>query len=78
VVHSPGQPSSASWRSRRHSANGKVRNHDQVTETGMGQDGAVSAADDTFAAFVDVLADALDEDEASGDDLAVQVHLSRA
>lgn len=32
---------------------------------------------DTFAAFVDVLADALDDHDASGDDLAARVHLSR-
>ncbi len=33
--------------------------------------------DDTFASFVSVLADALDDHEASGDDLAARVHLSR-
>ena len=32
---------------------------------------------DTFAAFVEVLADALDDHDASGDDLAARVHLSR-
>ena len=32
---------------------------------------------DTFAAFVDVLADAMDDHDASGDDLAARVHLSR-
>jgi hypothetical protein len=32
--------------------------------------GDVTAATDTFAAFVDVLADALDEHEATGEDLA--------
>jgi AraC-like DNA-binding protein len=37
----------------------------------------VTAAADTFAAFVDVLADALDEHEITAEDLAVRVHLSR-
>jgi len=37
----------------------------------------VSAATDTFIAFVDVLADALDDHEASGEDLALRAHLSR-
>jgi AraC family transcriptional regulator len=37
----------------------------------------VIAAADTFAAFVDVLADALDDHEATAEDLAVRVHLSR-
>lgn len=37
----------------------------------------MSAATDTFTAFVDVLAEALDDHEASGEDLALRVHLSR-
>ena len=37
----------------------------------------MSAAVDTFSAFVDVLADALDEHEATGEDLAARVHMSR-
>ena len=37
----------------------------------------MSAATDTFIAFVDVLADALDDHEASGEDLALRAHLSR-
>jgi len=37
----------------------------------------LSAATDTFIAFVDVLADALDDHEASGEDLALRAHLSR-
>jgi AraC family transcriptional regulator len=39
--------------------------------------GGMSAATDTFTAFVDVLAEALDDHEASGEDLALRVHLSR-
>jgi AraC family transcriptional regulator len=37
----------------------------------------VSAAIDTFLAFVDVLAGALDDHDASGEDMALRVHLSR-
>jgi AraC family transcriptional regulator len=37
----------------------------------------VSAAADTFSAFVDVLAGALDDHEASAEDLAARVHLAR-
>ena len=37
----------------------------------------MSAATDTFTDFVGVLADALDDHEASGEDLAKRVHLSR-
>ncbi len=37
----------------------------------------MSAATDTFAAFVDVLADALDDDDAKGDALASRLYLSR-
>ena len=37
----------------------------------------MNAATDTFAAFVDVLAEALDEHEVSAEDLADRVHLSR-
>ncbi len=37
----------------------------------------MSTASDTFTAFVGVLAEALDEHEASGDDLASRVHMSR-
>jgi AraC-like DNA-binding protein len=37
----------------------------------------VSTATDTFTAFVDVLAEALDDHDASGEDLAKRVHLSR-
>jgi len=37
----------------------------------------MSAAVDTFSAFVDVLADALDEHEVTGKDLASRVHMSR-
>jgi AraC-like DNA-binding protein len=37
----------------------------------------VSAATDTFTAFVDVLADALDEHDVSSEQLADRVHLSR-
>jgi AraC family transcriptional regulator len=37
----------------------------------------VSAATDTFTAFVDVLADALDEHDVSSEELAGRVHLSR-
>jgi AraC family transcriptional regulator len=37
----------------------------------------VSAAADTFSAFVDVLAGALDDHEASAEDVAARVHLSR-
>ncbi|HET8571870.1 MAG TPA: helix-turn-helix domain-containing protein [Candidatus Limnocylindria bacterium] len=37
----------------------------------------MSAATDTFAAFVDVLADALDDDDATGDALASRLYLSR-
>ena len=37
----------------------------------------MSAATDTFTAFVDVLADALDEHDVSSDQLADRVHLSR-
>lgn len=37
----------------------------------------MSVANDTFIAFVDVLADALDDHEASAQDLATRVHLSR-
>ena len=37
----------------------------------------MSAAVDTFSAFLDVLADALDEHDASGEELARRVHLSR-
>jgi AraC family transcriptional regulator len=37
----------------------------------------MSTATDTFARFVDVLADALDDHDASGDELASRLHLSR-
>src|SRR2546425_5917080 len=37
----------------------------------------MNAATDTFAAFVDVLAEALDQHEVSAEDLADRVHLSR-
>ena len=37
----------------------------------------MSTATDTFTAFVDVLAEALDDHDASGEDLAKRVHLSR-
>jgi AraC family transcriptional regulator len=37
----------------------------------------MTVAADTFAAFVDVLADALDDHEATGDDLAGRLYLSR-
>ncbi len=43
----------------------------------VADDGVVRLASDTFAAFVDVLADALDDHEASPQDLARRVHLSR-
>jgi AraC-like DNA-binding protein len=39
--------------------------------------GDVSAATDTFTAFVSILASALDDHDASGEDLARRVHLSR-
>ena len=32
---------------------------------------------DTFAAFIDVLAESLDDHDASGDELAARLHLSR-
>ncbi len=37
----------------------------------------MTAASDTFVAFVDVLADALDDHTAMGEDLAARLHLSR-
>jgi len=37
----------------------------------------MTAASDTFVAFVDVLADALDDHEATGDELAARLYLSR-
>ena len=37
----------------------------------------MTAASDTFVAFVDVLADALDDHEATGEDLAARLYLSR-
>jgi AraC-like DNA-binding protein len=37
----------------------------------------MSTTTDTFARFVDVLADALDDHDASGDDLASRLHVSR-
>jgi AraC-like DNA-binding protein len=37
----------------------------------------MSTTTDTFARFVDVLADSLDDHDASGDDLASRLHLSR-
>ncbi len=37
----------------------------------------MTATDDTFAAFVNVLADALDDHESRGEELARRVHLSR-
>jgi AraC family transcriptional regulator len=37
----------------------------------------MSVATDTFTAFVDVLADALDDHDATAEDLAARVHLSR-
>ena len=37
----------------------------------------MTAATDTFVAFVDVLADALDDHEATGEDLAARLYLSR-
>ena len=39
--------------------------------------GHVSVATGTFAAFVDLLADALDDHDATGEDLAKRAHLSR-
>jgi AraC family transcriptional regulator len=39
--------------------------------------GSMSVATDTFTAFVDVLADALDNHHATAEDLAARVHLSR-
>ena len=43
----------------------------------MAEDDVMSAATDTFTAFVDVLADALDEHDVSSEELAGRVHLSR-
>ena len=37
----------------------------------------MTAATDTFASFMDVLASTLDDDEATGEALAFRVHLSR-
>ena len=37
----------------------------------------MTAASDTFVAFVDVLADALDDHEATGEDLAARLYMSR-
>lgn len=39
--------------------------------------GTMSTADDHFTRFVDVLAEALDDHEATGDDLAARLYLSR-
>jgi AraC-like DNA-binding protein len=44
----------------------------------MGDDAPVSVATDTFTAFVNVLAEALDDHHASGVELAARVHLSRS
>ena len=44
---------------------------------GGGHHRVMSAATDTFVAFVDVLADALDDHEATSEDLAARLYLSR-
>lgn len=44
----------------------------------MVDDAPVTVATDTFTAFVNVLADALDDHDASGVELAARVHLSRS
>jgi AraC-like DNA-binding protein len=50
---------------------------DQDIGRGCAQDDHVTTATDTFLAFVDVLAAALDDHEASAKELAARVHLSR-
>src|SRR3979490_1266607 len=50
---------------------------DQATGGHLGHDECMNASTDTFAAFVHVLAQALDDHEATGEELARRVHLSR-
>jgi AraC family transcriptional regulator len=54
-----------------------MRKRDQASRARRDQDPAMSAATDTFARFLDVLAETLDEPTASGDELASRLHLSR-
>jgi AraC family transcriptional regulator len=54
-----------------------MRKPDQAEISGRGEDPAMSAATDTFARFLDVLADTLDEPGATGAELASRLQLSR-
>ncbi len=54
-----------------------MRNHDQAHVLSVVDDVVVSNPADTFAAFIDVLAEAMDEHDLSAKDLAARVHLSR-
>jgi AraC family transcriptional regulator len=56
---------------------GKVRKRDQAHPVRGGEDRAVSSATDTFARFLDVLIDTLDEPNSTGAELAFRLHLSR-
>ncbi len=49
----------------------------RATDVGVADEAAVDPARDTFVRFVDVLAAALDDHDASGDELAARMHLSR-
>jgi AraC family transcriptional regulator len=55
----------------------KARKRDQVRGNAGWQDRRMGTTTDTFVRFVEVLADALDDHEASGEHLASRLHLSR-
>ena len=54
-----------------------MRKHGQAQDGTGGHHRVMSAATDTFVAFVDVLADALDDHETTGEALAARLCLSR-